>query len=64
LYLEACRAAYRQGPEEAATALQAMLDRLPPSQPGWSIPIEPCFRLIRAAPAFQTVIADLASRAR
>jgi DNA-binding winged helix-turn-helix (wHTH) protein/tetratricopeptide (TPR) repeat protein len=64
LYAQACRAALSGRPAEAATALGTMLDRLPVSQHGWTIPIEPSFRLIRSSAEFGAILTKLAERAR
>lgn len=64
LYAQACRAALTGRPAEAAAALATMLDRLPVSQHGWTIPIEPSFRLIRSHAEFGAVVTKLSERAR
>jgi tetratricopeptide (TPR) repeat protein len=64
LYARACRAAISGRPTEAAAALAGMLDRLPVSQHGWTIPLEPSFRLIRSHAEFGAVVTKLSERAR
>ncbi len=64
LYGEACRAAMTGRPAEAGTALTGMLDRLPVSQHGWTIPLEPSFRAIRSTAGFAAVLTKLSERAR
>jgi tetratricopeptide (TPR) repeat protein len=64
LYAQACRAALTGRAAEAAAALDTMLDRLPVSQHGWTIPIEPSFRLIRSSAEFGAILTKLAERAR
>jgi tetratricopeptide (TPR) repeat protein len=51
-------------PDESNQCLTALLDRSEMPFTGWTIPVEPLLAPVRNRPAFQTVMATLASRAR
>lgn len=64
LYAVACAAAARDEPRAAVSALERMLDGVPASYVGWTVPIEPALRPLAGDPAFQATLARLADRAR
>jgi DNA-binding winged helix-turn-helix (wHTH) protein/tetratricopeptide (TPR) repeat protein len=63
-FLSACDAAIHGAHDEAADRLNRLLDDVPPSAIGWTIPIEPFFRPLHGHPGFARVLTRLAERAR
>ena len=51
-------------PAEATRVLDQLLAGAPPGFAGWTIPIEPFFKVLRAEPSFQAVLSRLSERAR
>jgi DNA-binding winged helix-turn-helix (wHTH) protein/Flp pilus assembly protein TadD len=62
LVTAAARAA-RGDRDGACATLQQLLDGAPPGQVGWIIPIDPALASLRSTPAFERLLAQLASRA-
>jgi TolB-like protein/Tfp pilus assembly protein PilF len=50
--------------EQAVACVSTLLDRAELPFAGWTIPVEPLFRSLRASASFQNVLARLAERAR
>jgi DNA-binding winged helix-turn-helix (wHTH) protein/TolB-like protein/tetratricopeptide (TPR) repeat protein len=64
LYASACAAALRGNAGAAVTALDRLLDQVPLSYVGWTIPIEPALAGLHGDPGFRRLVARLAERAR
>jgi DNA-binding winged helix-turn-helix (wHTH) protein len=62
--VRACGAAMRGDPHAAAVHLERFLAVVPPSHIGWTIPIEPCFRMMTGEPEFLAVLERLVERAQ
>ena len=61
---EACGHALYGRASLAVLVLDELLMQAPPGQAGWTIPVEQFAAALRPEPAFQSVLARLASRAR
>jgi DNA-binding winged helix-turn-helix (wHTH) protein/TolB-like protein len=64
LYATACAAAARGETTAAVAALDRLLDEVPMSYVGWTMPIEPALAGLHGDPAFRKALARLADRAR
>ncbi len=64
LYAVACAAAARGDAGSAVAALERLLDGVPLSYVGWTVPIEPALKPLAGDPAFQAVLGRLAERAK
>ena len=62
-YATACEAAASDNAADAAAALERLLDSVPVSYVGWTIPIDSAFLGIRDDAAFRRVLSRLAERA-
>ncbi|HXT69622.1 MAG TPA: winged helix-turn-helix domain-containing protein [Vicinamibacterales bacterium] len=63
-YGSAYEAASDGRPAEAIATLSKLLDSVPPSWVGWTIPLEPLFMGLRGEPGFEQLLGRLAERAR
>ena len=64
LYGQACLAASTGDAPGAVSALDQLLESLPPSAVGWQLPIDPVFLGVREKPEFASVLKKLAERAK
>ena len=64
LYATACAAAVRGQTRAAVTALERLLDEVPTSYVGWTVPIEPALASLHGDRSFSAVLDRLAERAR
>ena len=63
MQLEACAAASEGDAARALAHLTEMVALQPPSFIGWTIPIDPCFEMLRGDERFERLLARLAERA-
>lgn len=63
LLVRACEAAMREDRATAVGSIDRFLAIVPPCHVGWTIPIEPCFRILDEDAAFTSVLARIAERA-